>query len=57
MTIRTKADIDALEARPFEEVYPLRTPWDILRAAGDNHGTSPRSATCTTPPIRPATRS
>ena len=41
MTIRTKADIDALEARPFEEVYPLRTPWDILRAAGDNHGDQP----------------
>lgn len=41
MTIRTMADIDALEARPFAEVYPLRTPWDIIRAAGESHGEKP----------------
>ncbi|MGR3745041.1 MAG: AMP-binding protein [Pseudooceanicola nanhaiensis] len=41
MTIRTVADIDALEARPFAEVYPLRTPWDIIRAAGESHGEEP----------------
>lgn len=35
MTIRTIDDILALEQRPFDEVYPQRTPWDILRHQAD----------------------
>ncbi|MFP4274387.1 MAG: AMP-binding protein [Paracoccaceae bacterium] len=35
MTIRTLDDLRRLEARGFEKVYPLRTPWDILRARAE----------------------
>lgn len=31
MIIRSEEDVRAIEAKPFAEVYPQRSPWDILR--------------------------
>ena len=35
------ADIEALEARPYRDVVPHETTFDILRAAGERHGARP----------------
>ena len=32
MTLKTLADIEALEARGFDAVYPLKSPWELLQA-------------------------
>ncbi|WP_158968218.1 AMP-binding protein [Chachezhania sediminis] len=33
MTIRSLADIEALEAHGFDAVFPVKTPWDLIRDA------------------------
>ena len=33
MSLRTLADIEALEAGGFDAAYPQRTPWDMIRTA------------------------
>lgn len=35
MKIRSQEDIHTLEQRPFDEVFPHQSPWDILRAQAD----------------------
>ncbi|MEC7762378.1 MAG: AMP-binding protein [Pseudomonadota bacterium] len=35
MKIRSQADIRTLEERPFNAVFPHRSPWDILRAQAE----------------------
>jgi fatty-acyl-CoA synthase len=41
VTVATIADLDRLEQRPFEEVFPLRTSWDILREGAARFGGAP----------------
>ena len=37
MTISNLEDIRALEALGFDAVYPIRTPWDLIRASAKAH--------------------
>ncbi|MGR3454513.1 AMP-binding protein [Pseudooceanicola sp.] len=48
-TVRTLADIEAIEARPYDDLVPARNLYDLFRATADAHGDRPALTVLRTP--------